>query len=58
MTTTRKRRGRPPKYDTSPYEIAKATTGKYVVYLHGSVRYAADTEDECREYIDKLKGAQ
>ena len=58
MTAAPKRRGRPPKYDPSPYEIVKSTTGKYVVYLHGSVRHAADTEDECREYIDKLKGAQ
>ncbi len=56
MTTARKRKGRQPKYDPSPYEIAKATTSKYVVYMHGSVRYAADTEDECREYVERMRG--
>ena len=55
MTTQRKKPGRPRKSNLPEgYTVAQSTTGKWVVYLHGSVRYAADTEDDAMAYVYHL----
>lgn len=58
MTTKRKpgrpRKATPQNKQRGAYTIAQSTTGKWVVYLHGSVRYAADTEEKAQEYVSLL----
>lgn len=58
MTTKRKpgrpRKATPQNKQRGAYTIAQSTAGKWVVYLHGSVRYAADTEEKAQEYVSLL----
>jgi hypothetical protein len=53
--TAHKKPGRPRKSNLPDgYTIAQSTTGKWVVYLHGSVRYAADTENDAIAYVERM----
>ncbi len=48
------KRGRPPKPKeptTDPAYTIKEVEGKFIVYLHGSVRAIRHSEEEAQEYI-------
>lgn len=38
------------------HHIQKSPTGKWIVKLHGSVVYVADTKRKAQAYVDKVVG--